>query len=518
MNKKRWMTYALAVAIIFASWMIPSNSVEAGVATSVLDSSTLENSAYWNNVSEDVVVEGSKLIFPRESSDYTRFITKVAAKADAYFDNLLELQGKLKFTKLPAGQKFAVAFGLGGIETGMGESGNVEVVFTNENGIKIEVVAYEEDGSEVVVCEKKSAGFSLNSVVNVKAQISTEGIITVSLNGKKTCIGLLPVSGEGRVGFIQTGECGAEMDGLVVTLYKYDRPENMNVKEDFEKEAMDISGLGAKAISFLNYRPRSMSIVDYEGNRVLKMENTSVAYVGTKYEYSNFELTFDIPYLQTKNICNDLGYISSARTEQFGISFGGDKSEWDAKGFENATDMVVFDKQKIYSRNWKDEHFAEHEYWQDEKPISVKLSAIDGVITVGMKYMQDKDYNTVFSYRLDGGASTGYVHLWMHTAANMAIDNFEIKNLDDNPKLIQSEYKSGMITAEDAGYIPFERVYAPTEDTKVPVYQELWEQYSWYLMIPVVSLLGLLAIGVTCVVMNQKRKKEQEVSLNEHEI
>lgn len=510
MNKKKWIARVLTTAMIFTSWVLPSSYVRAGVNTPTLDASTLASSAHWNNVSEDVVVDGQRLIFPKESTDYTRFITKTAAEADAYFEHVAVMEGIFKFTHLPKGQEFVLAFGLSDIESGLGESGNVEVAFTNENGIKMDIDAYREDGAQVIVSEPKTVGISQQSAAKIRVEIGTKGTIEVYINGKRVCAEKLPVTGEGRVGFLQTGECGVQIENPVVTFYKYTRPENMDIKEDFENEAMDISGLTAKAITFLDYFPRSMSIVDYEDSRVLKLENTSLAYVGTRYAYSNFEFTFDIPYLQTSNICDDNGHIAFARTEKFGISFGGEQIEWDTEGYQNVADMVVFENKKVYSQNWKDTCKAEHTYWQKDKPLSVKVSVVDGVVTAGMKWMNDKQYETVLTYELTGGTPIGYVHLWFPMGANIVIDNLSIVNKDDNPTLIETEYKSGLITAEDAGYIPHERVYAPSESTTVNQGKTFWGVYSWYLLIPGAIIIGLSTIGITMRIKKRK-SKEQEV-------
>lgn len=506
MKKKNGIALVLSIAIILSCMVMPSLPVNAGSNILVLDSSSLENSAKWNNVSGDVVVEGEKLIFPNDSTDQTKFITKIETEKDSFFEELATAECSLKLTQLPAGQKFILAFGLSSIEAESGESGNVELIFTNESGIKASVLAYGEDGTAITICEPISAGLSLNKTATVKAKITTDQCVEVYINSKKICTGDLPVDGEGRFGFLQTGECGAEITNLAVSYYKYDRPENTNIKEDFEKDSLNKAVLTAgKSIG-----GGTVAVEEYNGGQVLNFKNVEVAYLGTKHQYSNFEMTFDVPYIRTTPEYDANGNVKYTATGNFGISFGCEQSSWYAQyGYTFATDLVVFEGQSVYSYNQRDLYRAKHPYWQEEEGFSVKITVVDGTVTAFGKWLEETEYQTLLSYELPEGTPTGYVHFWIPVRANMAIDNVVINNLDDNPSLTEVEYQSAeVMVPANAEYVPFERVYASETD-------EEEQEGLWYLWLPGASvILGASALIVT-VVISKKGKKTKEGTVNE---
>ena len=164
--------------------LFPCNLSLAGDGSIVLDSSTLSDAQAWNNLGDSVVVENGKLIFPKESDKYTRFISMEEARISDELENVSKTECSLKLTQLPEGEKFVLGLGLDSIESGVGEAGNIEVTFTNDGGIKVGVVAYDEEGKEVVVCEPTSAGVSLNKKASVKAEVEKGSKFTLQVNGK----------------------------------------------------------------------------------------------------------------------------------------------------------------------------------------------------------------------------------------------------------------------------------------------------------------------------------------------
>lgn len=127
MRRKSRILYMLLAAAIVITSVLPSKNVEAGARTLVIHSGTLGDEGSWNNLSGDVLAEGGKLVFPKNSTDMTAYISKSVIRGDQYFDELENLECTLNFAQLPAGEKFILAFGLGGIEAGPGERNNIEV-------------------------------------------------------------------------------------------------------------------------------------------------------------------------------------------------------------------------------------------------------------------------------------------------------------------------------------------------------------------------------------------------------
>ena len=182
-------------------------SVEAGASDIIIDSSTyadeLDNSV-WNNPDSDITIEQNTIVFGNTSSEFTRLITKTAVKATAEVEELVKAETTMQFTSLPKGETFAIALGVKKIESLQGDIGNIEIGFTNNGDLNASVIYYNEDGdAEVLVGEKKCG--SLTGKNSVEIVVTTKQLLTVKVNGNKICSVELPISGEGRIGFVQTG-------------------------------------------------------------------------------------------------------------------------------------------------------------------------------------------------------------------------------------------------------------------------------------------------------------------------
>ena len=504
MKRGKRVVYALFAVLLLTLSTLSTSDVEAGISTTSLGASTLGTSE-WNNPEGDVKVENDVLIFPEDSTEYTRFIAKTAAKQDKDFSVLLNASGIFNLKKLPAGKTFSFAFGLPGIESLPGEAGSVEVVFSNQGGIKIGIVAYDEDGNKVTVSEAKPCSMTINKAATVAVSISSDWVIKVQVNGKQLASGKLPVSGEGRIGFLQTGECAVTISDLKITHYKYERPENTNISEDFEQGAMDTSKLTARTIADMGIFPAGQVVEEYNGNQVLMFRNTQNAYFGTLHKYSNFELTFDVPYIQTQTKFSEDGILEAGATDKIIVAFGLEEADFTAwSGWKKAGESISCGKYFLQSNNYDDESAAwkNHNPYQDGgRAFSIKVKVVDGVVTAGIKWMEERSFEELLHYTLPSGMPTGYISIWAEGPANFAIDNLKITNLDTNPALIEVEYKNGKIEKpEDVEYIPMERVYAPQK-------QEEKVGFSmWYCMPIGVAVVGIVALTIVALKGRKHRK------------
>lgn len=501
----------MLLALLLFMFTLTPMQAKAGVSETLLDHSTLEGGD-WYNAERDVVAEEGKLIFPESSTEYTRFITKTPAKLNEDFDSLVEMSATVKFNQLPKNKSFVFAFGLSNIESVLGEANNVEVTFTNNGGIKLGIIAYDENGTKKTVCSPKSCGLSMKKDAKVSVNIKTDKTITVSVNGNKFYSDKLPVTGEGRVGFLQTGSCNVEISNLEVVHFDYARPENPNVFEDFEKGAMDVSKLSAYVIDMHTIFPRGQVVEEYKGNQVLMFRNLVTAYIGTLYKYSNFEITFDVPYIHSQTEYNEDGSVKKPGQTSFLIDFGSEQADWKEYGWTSAAEAVVFSQNAIYSYNKPQELRGEitTDYFsQPDRGFSVKLSAVDGVVTAGMKWMDESEYQTILTYKLTRGMPEGYVHIWATDCGQFAIDNLKVENLDENPNLIETEFQSGKWEeAKDAGYIPAERVYQQVKDDK--------EGRLGYFLIPMIAAgVGIVAVVATGIVVTCKKNKKGRMTTDE---
>lgn len=502
---KRIAYVLLAAALLSVSALTPMET-KAGYTEILLDGESLE-SANWNNPEGDVVTENQMLVFPKESTEYTRFITKSPVKLEKTTASLVNVTASMKMDAIPQGGSFIIAFGLSGIESEMGEAGNIEVSFTNDGGIKTGITYYDEDGKAQVLAEPTSSGISLGRVAKLAVEISTDSVLKVTINGRTVCSGTLPVSGEGRVGFLQTGECNVTLSDFELVHYQYDRPENTNISEDFEKGEMDASKLTAKMLSAAANKQAGQSIEAYNGNQVFMHRNIGQAYLGTLYPYSNFEMTFDVPYFNVTREFSEEGNLELVGTGKLILTLGSAQADWEGAKWDAATEAIVLENGFIYSNKHREEHTAAltKNPFTEGKPFSMRVRMVDSVLTVGMKWLEEEQFETVLEYKLRGGTPTGHIHIWTPQAATYAIDNLKITNLDEGAKLIETEYKSSKLQVpEDSKPEPLERVYAEVEEKTT----------SWYLLIPATAIAGVAALGITALVSRGK-KKEREASKDE---
>lgn len=510
MKRGKRIAYAMLSVALLSVFALSPIRAEAGVGATILDSDSLKSSN-WSNPEEDVIVNEGVITFPEESTEYTRYISKMSAQIDKTFSELVRMSASIKFNQLPAGKSFIVAFGLAEIESLPGQARNVEVSFANRGGIKVGITAYDEDGNSVTVVAPKACGLSMKKAGTVEIALTTDSQIKVSVNGKAVASGKLPVTGEGRVGFMQTGECAVEVSKLEVAHYLYDRPENANIYEDFEQGGMDVSVLTARALDVYGLSPRGQMIEDYEGSQVLRFQNVGVAYVGTLYKYSNFEMCFDVPFIQTEAEYHEDGSLKKPGQYEFAVGIGGEQADWDIAGWRSASETIVFDKTAVYSLNHSDTvryAYAQDYFTKQNGGFSIKISVVDGLVNVGMKWMNESKYQDVLEYSLRDGTPNGFIHIWSTETGQFAIDNLKIENLDENANVIKTEYKSGKwVKPDDAVYQPMERVYDVDEGEGKTV--------SWYMLLPVTAGVGAVALAITALLTRSKRKKKKGATEDE---
>lgn len=494
---------------------------KAGSSSVVVDSSSYEkelDTSLWNSPNNDVQVQDGTLVFPNESTDTTSLITRVNARISEYHDELVSAEAAMQFNELPEGETFVLAFGLASVEALMGEPGNVEIHFTNNGGLNVSVKAYNDDGEAVTVAEPTACG-AVSSTIKTKASISTDNVLTLTVNGKQICSAEIPCTGEGRVGFLQTGSCGVKVSDVRIVCYEYDRPENTDIYEDFEKEAINTNTLTARMVyASSNFAPSGMLIEEIDGNRALRFQNSGPSYVGTTHQYSNFEMTFDVVYLQREVKMDEEGNIVIPKSDNFAVSFGDEAADYTSYGYETSTDMLIFEAgSTVRSLNTENVGYAIDKgypfYAADcDKDFTVRVSVIDSIITVGIKWIEEENFTEIMKYQVSETTPTGYVHIWTSAlTANFAIDNLSIVNKDKDANLVEVDYESALVTAPaDYDYKPMEYVYSDevTED----------DDFNLYLVIPAVAALCVVTLGIALLVKKSRNKKaDKEDSAYEKE-
>ncbi len=511
----------LAGTLLSVAMLVPCLlpiKVFAGASSIVIDGTTFSegiSSASWSNPEEDVYASDGKLIFPVESTKYTRLINKNVVRACDSKDELLRADMKVKLEHMPQGGEFILGFGLGNIESLPGNKGNLELVFINEGGIKAAIRAYEEQDQLTELMAARSVGASIGSDIAVEVRVEKDRSMTVKLNGQQIYTGVTPVSGEGRIGFLQSGQCKVSISDLNVVSYRYDRPENSNFTESFDDDTFNSNLLLCKMIHRSNNHPCVMEVREYEGDSVLIFENTGQAFLTTTQQYSNFELTFDVPHLLRKAILDDNYATLKPASSWLGISFGDDMMESNAFDYAQAPELVYFNTDsKVHAQSYNGDavgESAEHAFFDinETRGFSVQLRVVDAHVTVGIKWLDEDRFTTLAEYETkDHRTPLGYVHIWTCGIGNFALDNINMVNLDDNAQVVETGYKAAKFAVpEDYEYTPAQKVYRSGEEA------EGKNGLYWYLMIPcaaVVSVVvGLIGWGVS------KKRKGREENNNE---
>lgn len=510
--KKTWKFIASTLAACMLCICFAPCEAEAGLSRVVVDSSSFAeeiNTAVWNIPERDVTVQEGELYFSAESSKYTRLITKSMVQKTEESNELVSANFTANLKSMPENGEFIVGFGLPTIESFSGEQGQVELVFIKNNGIQVAVRCYENAGEPTEVIEPKTTGIRIGSEAKIAVTIGTDKTMIIGINGRTVASATLPFDAEGSVGFFQTGECEVAISELIIQSFQYDRPENSNFIETFDGDCYNANVLFSKG-SPSAYVPSVMSVEAYEGNDVMLYENSGPAQIGTRQKYSNFELTFDVPYLLRKNIEDENGNVKYEKSMWIGVSIGDDNIECENADYSYAADMIYFDTDSnvksfasghaVVASSDKYQFFAEDE----TRGFSIQVKVVDAHITIGMKWLDEDKFTVIGEYdTVDKLTPLGYVHIWTCGPGNFAIDNIKMTNLDENPNLVETEYKTSKFEVpEDFVYEEREMVYRPDAERA--------ENHSnVYFIIPCAVVVALLMVGTT-VIITKRRRKENE--------
>ncbi len=509
MKRKNIKIGIVALSIILAGLQLNSLDVFAGYSRVSVESESLVDSldASWNNPDADLIVKEGKIYFPAESTQDTRLITAQRFTADEYFDEFLNLDLSMNLKQLPEGKRFVIALGLDYAESYYGEEESVEIFFENRGGIHVGAQAYDEEGQATVVAEAKRCTASLGKDTRVAIDINKDMSVKVAINGKVVQTFVSPNKVEGRVGFMQTGSCEVILDDIRVETQIYDRPENTNIYEDFESGKLDTNLFTSKMTHVIAY-PAGLSIEKYNGNYVMMFRHSNVGDFGTVHDYSNFEMTFDMPYFQWEDVVNEDGLVTQRCTGAVILSFGGEPSGEQWFGHETAAESFIFSPNLLYTWKGRESLTIDSSKYCDianNEGFSVKLTVLDKKVTLALKLLDSDEYEEMFSLEMDY-TPLGKIQFWS-SDTTFALDNLKITNLDNNPNLIELE-KAYYVPegTEDWEYQEAERVYVDATEPETG--------FKWPILLVYAVIAGEVVI-VAAVIIRLVRKRKLGGDKNE---
>lgn len=449
--------FLLAAVLIISTAAFPVSAGSRKAVSSFVAADGTLNAGEWHSTDPNITVQDGQLIIPAQTSTVdTKFISKILAVPYENAENLIKASLSIKITELAEGQKLIAALGLGNLEAYSEEKGNIEISFFNDSGLCVSVEAYGENGMEELVNSQKCP-VALGQTMKLDAAITTQQTLNITLNGKVLYDGAIPVSGEGRFGLIQTGKCGATVSEMTVSCEYYDTPENVNIEEDFEKGEFNANVLVSQQGMGNGLLPSYLSFEEYNGSNVFMFRNTGLAYIGTKHQYSNFEISFDIPYYLREKVYDDAGALIGKPCEGICIGIGEESSAPVGYAYQTSMDLVIFGPGMISSHIARkyDVYYPQGLFDPNtNEGFSVKLTMIDGTTTLQVKPLDAEEWETVATATYESFRS-GYINIYTTGNSNVAIDNLKILNMDKNGKVVEPEYVSSVVTASD--YIPTEK-------------------------------------------------------------
>lgn len=504
---------AILLICLFVCGNLCTMCTEAGYNENVVDNTTFSkeiSKTQWNNPEKDVVIENGALVFPKTSTADTRLITQFPAEVSEQMSKLFDAEYRIKLRTLPQGEKFILGFSLATVESIIGEPGSMGIVFLNDGGLKASIVVYDESGEESKLVDSVKIG-AVGSEIEVKVSATADMHLDVTINGKKLYKKQAPIDLSGRMGLLQTGACEAVISDVNIITYSYDTPENCNISEDFENGTMNINALNSSMSLSSGYYPAGIQIEEYEGNQVLMFRNASIGYVGTVHQYSNFELSFDIPYMLHQDIYTQDGVLQTPAHAGFAVAIGGEATMFeDTWGFKHTYDTLLFEAGRVLSyKDWqKMGYFGEESFYDTSgtKGYSVKIDVKDTMLTVFMKALKDTAWKEILSYKVGNKTPLGFVQIWSTGQANFAIDNIKFVNTDQDAKVKDVEFVSGkMPGTEDWVYEPMEVKYREQAETNA---------FNWYNITALLAGGGIVFL-VACLVVkiskkNARREKMQD--------
>lgn len=512
--KYRLRSLGALLAVLCMGFSLIPITANAGSSKITIDGASFSekiDNTVWNNPNSDVAVDAGKLVFPAESTADTRLISKTAVSKSDLIEDMLRATFTVEATAIPEGKAFLFAIGLRSIESLPGEKGNIEIALQNKGGIFANVSAYESSDTATALADGKQLS---GNKFAFEVQLTTKQHLTVKINNLTVYDGEIPVTGEGRIGFLQTGGCHVAVSEMKIENFSYNTPENVNVNETFDNGTMDTSVLTSSMIKDYGYYPCRISVDKYLGNDVMLFKNSGLGYIGTKYQYSNFEMTFDIPYYQRTEVYSENFELLTPKSAWFGISFGDEYIDTSWYDYDYKSPYMIYFDEWSQIRDLKNNHKilatlgdTGHAFFTDgeERGFSVKMTVMDARVTIGVKWMEEEAFTTVCEYDIANGQTpTGYIHIWGSEPNNFAIDNIVITNKDTGAQLTQTEYKAGkVVVPEDYAYEKAEMIFKSTDGNE----EDTDNGFNWYLLIPCAGGVCLLCILGSVIISSRRKKK-----------
>lgn len=459
---------AAVFAVLIACSPLCSSKVSAGASDIIIDSSSFAdtlNENAWNVPNGDVYAENGKIIFGGDTTDGSRIITRRAVVLSKQHEYLFRAAYTLKLNKLEGESKLLFLFGLDSIEANYAEPGNIGLALRNQDGLQASLVTWDENGLESILGEAQKVS---GDTLEISAVATSEQKLTVKVNDATIFDDTVEIELTGRIGVGLTGPAEAEISKVDIISHRYETPENTNIVEDFEKGTINTNTLYSLMTSSCGSYPSGLLVEEYNGSQVMMFRNVNSGNISTVHQYSNVEISFDIPFVLYKNVMRADGSILQNAHNGFVVSFGDEMDVYSGLSFDASPEALVIGPRSIsrYQNGAEAVNLENKGYYSEDENTgySVKIRMEDMQVTVYAKSLEAETFDELMSYTVGNTTPLGYVHIWSNGICNAAIDNLVITNLDKDPNLVELEYKEGFLPdGVDRGYEPLAVIYRDVE-------------------------------------------------------
>ncbi len=479
---KKKISAILALSFLCAACVpvLGSRTAQAGSSNSyVLSEHAVSNgkidTAYCL-MSKDVKAEGNAIVFDKScyESAYLKTKTNIANMKEYGMEELFESSFVLNVQEIVEGGKISMKYGLDSLRETYVPTEYLEIAVTYGENLHFTVTQRTEAAGEEVI-----KAFSLGEVgyledVEVKLNVSTDNVMELYVGDMTVPVlknRALDVDCSGYMSFTQKGRNAFKIKKPSILAYTYDVAENVDYTENFDNGQYNANVFYSNAKASV-FSGASLSVVD--GQLVFK--NTADAYISTRYEYSNFRLSFDLTDLQRLPVYDENGFLTSPICSWLAIGFGCDEMKDTVDKTIHQSTHLEFEAANIYANHvipypeQGNEFVNRYVFYEGgigngaksnqqmikpgglylwdyetigDKSVHVDFSVVDGVVTLKYKLEGETEYRaTAFEYDM-GSTPTGYVRLFVYgsaaasdlttaAAGNFTIDNLSITNLENS--------------------------------------------------------------------------------------
>lgn len=423
---------------------------------SALSSDTLDEEAWV--IDDGISWKKDKILFEKNSFEDTKLIHRTQLYADV--DNsAYTIKATIGSLDMAGEKRFGIGFGFERLRYVVGDSNtNYAYVEKSGNGYVAGVCSYNEDEekTELVSSPVALSGTEWDfEIVGAYPNLITVKIGELTVYEGETVTENI----SGYFGFLETGDTTDSQysEGYVSAIEVdndyYDTPENVNIYDDFEDGSINTA-----VWNLYNNASYLKGVAEVDG--MLRFIDSNQSTLTTKYKYSNFEMSLDIPYVKKTAEYNQDGTLQSAACNWFGFFCGVETDDYtavtstdkviskcegyflsfrstiEANGAASGGTTVLFGpmkSRKTYALPGK------YDLWNvenEDKILNVMFTCRDGKYNLSVKWSDETEYYSVFTEEYE--MKTGYISLCGYGngeinssfKANFAYDNVKITNRD----------------------------------------------------------------------------------------